>query len=191
MKRNEILGERFGRDDDEGHGSNYEKRQQAQMDDGKRSFKRAELQRELGHERNNIQVVINGKPWKVFAGKGTADSPEEFKNLQNMKSWAEKKSAATGKKWSVHLTGADPTMSEMTPPGPPQPGKVQKVNPDGTADVVDAKGTVTKIDQKAIAPDANDPNKLTVNLPKPKLQAGTNISMVSESLVSLKKLAGL
>lgn len=82
-------------------------------------------------------------------------------------------------------------LSEMTPTGPPQPGKVQKVNPDGTADVVDAKGTVTKIDQKAIAPDANDPNKLTANVPKPKLAPGTAISMVSEGIESLKRLAGL
>jgi len=77
----------------------------------KREFKRAELQHELGHERNHIQVSINGKPWKVFAGKGTADSPEEYRHLQSMKNWAEKKSASTGKKWSVNLTGAEPSES--------------------------------------------------------------------------------
>ena len=77
----------------------------------KREFKRAELQHELGHEKNNIQVSINGKPWKVFAGKGTADSPEEYRHLQSMKHWAEKKSASSGKKWSVSLTGAEPSES--------------------------------------------------------------------------------
>jgi hypothetical protein len=77
----------------------------------KRDFKRAELQHELGHEKNNIQVSINGKPWKVFAGKGTADSPEEYRHLQSMKHWAEKKSASSGKKWSVSLTGAEPSES--------------------------------------------------------------------------------
>lgn len=88
-----------------------------EMDDYHREFKRRELQHELGHERNNIQVSINGKPWKVFAGRGTADSHEEFKHLQHMKSWAAKKSAATGKKWEVHLTGADPTVEESATPG--------------------------------------------------------------------------
>jgi hypothetical protein len=29
-----------------------------------------------------------------------------------MKTWADKKSAQTGKKWSVHLTGASPTLEE-------------------------------------------------------------------------------
>ena len=67
------------------------------------------LGQELAHERNNLQVYINGKPWKVFPGRGYADSQEEFKFLQSMKAWAEKKSAATGKKWTVSLTGAEPT----------------------------------------------------------------------------------
>jgi len=75
----------------------------------RREFKRAELQHELGDERNNIAVSINGKLWKVFAGKGYADSIEERQYLNHMRSWAEKKSAATGKKWSVSLTGAEPT----------------------------------------------------------------------------------
>ena len=75
-------------------------------DDEHRAFKRQELQHELGHESNNIQVVINGKKWKVFAGKGYADSPEEYRHLQSMKAWAAKKSAATGKKWEVYLTGS-------------------------------------------------------------------------------------
>ena len=40
------------------------------------------LSQELAHERNNLQVYINGKPWKVFPGRGYADSQEEFKFLQ-------------------------------------------------------------------------------------------------------------
>lgn len=75
----------------------------------KRDFKRAELQHELGHETNNIAIAINGKTWKVIRGKGTADSNEERQYLNNMKTWAEKKSASSGKKWTVHLTGAEPT----------------------------------------------------------------------------------
>ena len=91
----------------------YDRYQQQQMDASKRRFKRQELQHELGHEKNNIQVVINGKPWKVFPGRGYADSQEEFKFLQSMRAWAQKKSAATGKKWEVYLTGASPTIEEQ------------------------------------------------------------------------------
>jgi hypothetical protein len=74
-----------------------------------RSFKHAELSHELGHETNNIAIAINGKTWKVIPCKGTADSDLEWKYLQHMKDWAAKKSASSGKKWSVHLTGAEPT----------------------------------------------------------------------------------
>jgi hypothetical protein len=67
------------------------------------------LGQELAHERNNLAVSINGKLWKVFPGQGTADSQEEYKFLSKMKDWAEKKSFSTGKKWTVSLTGANPT----------------------------------------------------------------------------------
>lgn len=76
-----------------------------------RSFKHAELSHELGHETNNIAIAINGKTWKVIPCKGTADSDLEWKYLQHMKDWAAKKSASSGKKWSVHLTGAPVTES--------------------------------------------------------------------------------
>jgi hypothetical protein len=68
----------------------------------------------LEHETNNIQISINGQPWKVVAGKGYADSQEERNYLNNMRKWAEKKSAATGKKWAVTLTGANPTVNELS-----------------------------------------------------------------------------
>jgi hypothetical protein len=85
------------------------------MDDSnKTNFKRQELQHELGHERNNIAISINGRTWKVIPCKGTADSKEEWSHLNNMKSWAEKKSASTGKKWTVSLTGAP--VSETVKP---------------------------------------------------------------------------
>lgn len=75
-------------------------------------FKRQELRHELAHERNNVQVCINGKPWKVFPGRGYADSKEEWQFMQSMKNWADKKTAQTGKKWTVYLTGANPTVEE-------------------------------------------------------------------------------
>ena len=91
----------------------FERGQIAQRDAERRSFKRAELQHELGHESNNLQVTINGRPWKVFPGRGYADSQQEFKFLQSMRDWAAKKSAQTGKKWTVHLTGAEPTVEAV------------------------------------------------------------------------------
>lgn len=61
------------------------------------------------YDRNNIQVAINGKRWKVFPGKGRADSMEERAHLRKMQQWAERKSAETGKEWKVYLTGASVT----------------------------------------------------------------------------------
>jgi hypothetical protein len=63
----------------------------------------------LETETNNIAIAINGKTWKVIPGKGYADSAEERSYLQGMERWAEKKSAASGKQWTVHLTGASVT----------------------------------------------------------------------------------
>jgi hypothetical protein len=84
-----------------------ERREQDAMDQERRDFKRREMEWELRNEPpNNIQVAINGKPWKVFAGRGRPDSQEEFNHLRKMKAWAASKSAATGKKWEVYLTGA-------------------------------------------------------------------------------------
>lgn len=65
------------------------------------------LGQELAHEKNNIAININGRTWKVIPGRGYADSKEEWAYLNNMKSWAEKKSQATGKTWTVSLTGAE------------------------------------------------------------------------------------
>jgi hypothetical protein len=78
----------------------------------KKEFKRKEMEWELRNEPpNNIQVSINGKPWKVFAGRGRPDSIEEKTHLRKMQSWAASKSQATGKKWEVYLTGAPASES--------------------------------------------------------------------------------
>jgi hypothetical protein len=59
---------------------------------------------------NNFAVYINGKKWKVFKGRGYyADDFRERQHYQQLKAWADKKSAATGKKWSVHTTGEPAT----------------------------------------------------------------------------------
>jgi hypothetical protein len=95
----------------------------------RREFKHDELKHELGHETNNIAIAINGKTWKVVPCKGTADSPEEWKYLRHMKDWAEKKSASSGKKWTVHLTGAP--LSESATVGATSSANIASVaNPD-------------------------------------------------------------
>ena len=59
---------------------------------------------------NNFAVYINGKKWKVFKGRGYyADDFRERQHYQQLKAWADKKSAASGKKWTVHITGEAPT----------------------------------------------------------------------------------
>ena len=69
----------------------------------------------LETEQNNIQISINDRPWKVVPGRGYADSREEREYFNNMRRWAEKKSATSGKKWTVSLTGANPTVNEFAP----------------------------------------------------------------------------
>lgn len=75
--------------------------------DSKRAFKRNELEHELGHEINNLQIVINGKNWKVIAG-GKDNSPQ----MQQAQQTASKIVAtlkAKGKTASWHVTGASVT----------------------------------------------------------------------------------
>jgi hypothetical protein len=78
------------------------------------------LRQELAHERNNIQIAINGRPWKVVAGRGTADSAEERSYLEGMKRWAERKSASSGKTWTVYLTGAEVSEGQGVAEGKPR-----------------------------------------------------------------------
>jgi hypothetical protein len=59
---------------------------------------------------NNFAVSINGKKWKVFQGRGKyADDYREKAHYQQLKDWAAKKSASTGKQWTVSITGEGPT----------------------------------------------------------------------------------
>ena len=61
---------------------------------------------------NNFAVSINGKQWKVFKGRGQyADDSAERKHYYQLKDWAAKKSESTGKKWTVSVTGENPTES--------------------------------------------------------------------------------
>lgn len=61
---------------------------------------------------NNFAVYINGKKWKVFKGRGQfADDYREMQQYRQLRTWAEKKSAETGKKWTVSVTGEPATES--------------------------------------------------------------------------------
>ena len=61
---------------------------------------------------NNFAVYINGKKWKVFKGRGRyADDQREQAHYQQLKDWAAKKSASTGKQWTVSITGETATES--------------------------------------------------------------------------------
>jgi hypothetical protein len=61
---------------------------------------------------NNFAVSINGKQWKVFKGRGQyADDDREKQHYRQLKDWAAKKSESTGKKWTVSITGENPTES--------------------------------------------------------------------------------
>ena len=69
---------------------------------------------------NNFAVYINGKKWKVFKGRGQyADDAREMAHYQQLKDWAAKKSESTGKKWTVSITGENPTESMEQESAPP------------------------------------------------------------------------
>jgi hypothetical protein len=60
---------------------------------------------------NNIEVSINGRVWKIFAGVGPDSSPEFFRQKQDVDAMCKRKTAATGKKWSWGVTG-EPATNE-------------------------------------------------------------------------------
>jgi hypothetical protein len=106
---------------------------------------------------NNFAVYINGKKWKVFKGRGQfADDYKEIQHYRQLQNWAQAKSQATGKKWTVSVTGENPTesISETASAGATSAGNVAvgpiyknkaaktAKNKDGTAkNALDMKGT--------------------------------------------------
>jgi hypothetical protein len=61
---------------------------------------------------NNFAVYINGKKWKVFKGRGQfAGDYKEIQHHRQLQNWAQAKSQATGKKWTVSITGEQATES--------------------------------------------------------------------------------
>jgi hypothetical protein len=58
---------------------------------------------------NNIEISINGRVWKIFAGKGPDRSREFFQQKQAVDAMCKRKTAETGKEWSWGVTGAAAT----------------------------------------------------------------------------------
>lgn len=78
-----------------------ERREQQAMDDERRDFKRREMDAELGHEKNNYAVAIDGRTWKVFGDRQQAEN-------------IARSLVRKGKKATVHVTGA--SISEEQAP---------------------------------------------------------------------------
>lgn len=70
-------------------------------------FKSRERNVGVENERNNIQIVINGKPWKVIAGG--IDNSAEMKRNQQTAAKIVATLTAKGKNASWHITGANVT----------------------------------------------------------------------------------
>lgn len=78
-----------------------ERREQDAMDQERRDFKRSEMEYELRNEpKNNYQVSIDGRAWKVFADKAHAEA-------------IARKLRMKGKKAEVHLTGASVSEEKL------------------------------------------------------------------------------
>jgi peptidoglycan hydrolase-like protein with peptidoglycan-binding domain len=62
---------------------------------------------------NNFAIYINDKKWKVLAGRGTyADDYREKAQYRQLQDMCARKSEATGKKWTVHVTG-EPVSEQL------------------------------------------------------------------------------
>jgi hypothetical protein len=137
MERESVAQEGH-RDSRDSYQRDYDFSQSGFGDQGKREFKRREMEHELGHETNNYAVAIDGRTWKVFADKNHAQAVA--RSLQNK-----------GKKATVHETGAEPT-TEATGDAL---GTVSSTTPDGQVSIKTTSGDEIKTDQSALMPGAN------------------------------------
>jgi hypothetical protein len=85
-----------------------------------------------GNPVNNIEVSINGRPWKIFPGKGPDGSKAFFQQKQDVDEMCKRKTAETGKKWSWGVTGEASTNE----------GQLELNTPDPVVTVQDAKGNI-------------------------------------------------
>lgn len=61
---------------------------------------------------NNIEVSIDGRAWKVFAGRGLDSSPAFFQQKKSVDEMCKRKSRETGKKWTWGVTGKPASVDE-------------------------------------------------------------------------------
>ena len=141
----------------EGH-RDYDDNRTGFGDQGKREFKRREMEHELGHETNNYAVAIDGRTWKVFASKNHAQAVA--RSLQNK-----------GKKATVHETGAEPTAEAMGA----DMGKITKVDPaTKKATLTKPDGTSMEVDSTALKPTPD--GKMSMDTPDTdELKTGTAV----------------
>jgi len=120
------------KDVEEGRYSRYynpmddERKEQDAMDKERRDFKRSEMEYELRNEpKNNYQVKINDKHWKVFPSKEQAEkAARTIERRYN-------------KKATVHLTGLAPTNEDTeVPTHNIRLGKPRKEEIDDPKDIV-------------------------------------------------------
>jgi hypothetical protein len=76
---------------------------------GGSGFRDRERSAGLENEINNIGIMINGRKWKIFPGRGPEGSQEWFNQRQKMKDMCARKTAETGKQWTMYITGERPT----------------------------------------------------------------------------------
>ena len=76
---------------------------------GGSSFKDRERNAGLKNEISHIGIQINGRTWKIFPGAGPEGSQEWFNQRQKMKDMCARKTAETGKQWTMYITGERPT----------------------------------------------------------------------------------
>jgi len=165
----------------EGH-RDYDDNRTGFSDQGKREFKRREMEHELGHETNNYAVAIDGRTWKVFASRNHAEAVA--RSLQNK-----------GKKATVHETGAEPTAEAMGA----DVGKITKVDPTTKkATLTKPDGSSMEVDSTALKPTPD--GKMSMDTPDTdELKMGTAVvsteDMIRESdkvlLDKMLNIAGL
>jgi hypothetical protein len=152
---------------------------------------------------NNFAVSINGKPWKVFKGRGQyAEDDREKQHYQQLKAWAAKKSESTGKKWEVSVTGAPATENKAAEGNPfqvkpmavsldswekavraryPDAKFATQKTPNGATMAMNASGQVGIYDPKRsyskVGPDVEEGNEFSGELAKAKASGAKSFNV--------------
>ena len=95
---------------------------------------------------NNIEISIDGRPWKVFAGRGPDSSQAFFKQKQSVDDLCKRKSRETGKKWTWSVTGKPASVDESA--GGMGAGSVASSMGAGNGFVNGGPGTISRLKAK-------------------------------------------